>query len=155
VRISTLLRGLCLCAFAGAAPACVFGRPPERAVAGNGDFREQIRQLNRAMEAAFNRRDLLAVAAFYSDSGCLIAGRSGLRTCGRVNIDAYWSGIPHPLAWTLEAFDVDGGDTGAYQIGRSTLITGTGATRDTSITDFVVIWKKNSSGTWKILLDLY
>jgi uncharacterized protein (TIGR02246 family) len=118
-------------------------------------LRREIERVNREMEAAFERGDLLAVARVYADDGCIVGGRSRSRTCGRDAIDRYWTTITAPKSWRLEVLEVGGGRTEAFQVGRSTLITGTASDLKTTVVDFVVIWKREESGRWRIHLDTY
>jgi uncharacterized protein (TIGR02246 family) len=117
-------------------------------------LRAEIEAVNRQMELAFGRKDLLAVAKFYADDARLI-GTRGQEVRGRAAIDAYWSRIQKPKSWRLEAFDIGGGPDEAYQFGRSTLVQENSTGERTSVTDFVVIWKRGSDGQWRIALDFY
>ena len=132
---------------------------PTHGAAGNSQnasaaLRAEIEAVNRQMEIALGRKDLLAVAKFYADDSRLIGPR-GQEVRGRAAIDAYWSNIRNPKSWRLEAFDIGGGRDEAYQFGRSTLVQENATGDRTSVTDFVVIWKRGSDGQWKIALDFY
>ena len=117
-------------------------------------LKAEIEAVNRQMEVAFGRKDLLAVAKFYADDARLIGPR-GQEVRGRAAIDAYWIGVRNPKSWRLEAFDIGGGPDEAYQFGRSTLVQENSTGDRTSVTDFVVVWKRGSDGQWKIALDFY
>ena len=117
-------------------------------------LKAEIEAVNRQMEVAFGRKDLLAVAKFYADDARLIGPR-GQEVRGRAAIDAYWIGVRNPKSWRLEAFDIGGSLDEAYQFGRSTLVQENSTGDRTSVTDFVVIWKRGSDGRWKIALDFY
>jgi uncharacterized protein (TIGR02246 family) len=119
-----------------------------------GALNAEIEAVNREMEIAFRRKDLLAVAKFYADDARLIGPR-GQEVRGRAAIDAYWANVRNPKSWRLEAFDIGGSATEAYQFGRSTLVQEDSTGDRTSVTDFVVIWKRGSDGKWKIALDFY
>jgi ketosteroid isomerase-like protein len=86
-----------------------------------GSLRAEIEGINRQLEEAFNRKDMLAVASFYTDDAKLVGPR-GQEIRGRVAIDAYWLGVRNPKSWWLEAFDIGGSRDEAYQYGRSTLV---------------------------------
>ena len=117
-------------------------------------LRQEIDSLNRAMEQAFAKGDMMAVARFYADDAKLMGPR-GDDVSGRAAIDRYWSGIKDAKSWKLEVLDVGGDRTTAYQVGRSTLVTGgTGGDR-TSVSRFVVIWKRQADGRLRIALDFY
>jgi uncharacterized protein (TIGR02246 family) len=115
---------------------------------------QEIDSLNRAMEQAFAKGDMMAVARFYADDAKLMGPR-GDDVSGRAAIDRYWSGIKGAKSWKLEVLDVGGDRTTAYQVGRSTLVTSdTGGDR-TSVSRFVVIWKRQPDGRFRIALDFY
>lgn len=115
----------------------------------------EIGQTNRAMEEAFGRGDLLGVARFYADDACLVAVAAQRRTCGRAAIDQYWQRIPGPREWKLEIEEIGGGPDEAYQLGRSTLVYGSPTAPDTSVVDFILIWKRQADGSWRIARDVY
>ena len=117
-------------------------------------LRAEIEGINRQLEEAFNRKDLLAVARYYADDARLIGPR-GQEVRGRAAIDAYWLGVRGPKSWRLEAFDIGGSRDEAYQFGRSTLVQEGTAGDRTSVANFVVIWKRGSDGQLRIALDFY
>ncbi len=150
----SIVRNLRICA-AALSVACA----PTHGAAGNSQnaaavLTAEIEAVNRQMEVALGRKDLLAVAKFYADDARLIGPR-GQEVRGRAAIDSYWSNIRNPKSWRLEAFDIGGGRDEAYQFGRSTLVQENSTGDRTSVTDFVVIWKRGSDGQWKIALDFY
>lgn len=110
VRILALVLGVA---------ACV--RTPVEAQNSSASLRAEIEGINRELEAAFNRKDMLAVARYYTDDARLVGPR-GEEIRGRAAIDAYWLRIRGPKSWRLEAFDIGGSRDQAYQYGRSTLV---------------------------------
>jgi len=118
------------------------------------DLRQEIDSLNRAMEHAFLKRDMMAVARFYADDAKLMGPR-GADVSGRAAIDRYWSEIEGAKSWKLEVLEVGGDRTTAYQVGRSTLVTTAAGGDRTSVSRFVVIWKRQPDGRLKIALDFY
>lgn len=119
-----------------------------------GSLRAEIEGINRQLEEAFNRNDMMAIARYYTDDARLIGPR-GQEVRGRAAIDGYWLGVRNPKSWRLEAFDIGGSRDEAYQFGRSTLVqTGTAGDR-TSVSDFVVIWKRGADGQLRMALDFY
>lgn len=119
-----------------------------------GALRAEIDSLNRAMERAFASGNMTAVARFYADDAVLMGPR-GSRTAGRKDIDAYWQGIREPKTWKLEVFDVGGSRDDAWQLGRSTLVTGGPNGDRTSVVNFVVVWKRQKDGAMRMVLDFY
>ena len=115
---------------------------------------QEIDSLNRAMEQAFAKGDMAAVAKFYADDGKLMGPR-GADVSGRAAIDRYWQDIKGAKSWKLEVIEVGGDRTTAYQIGRSTLVTSGGGGDRTSVSRFVVIWKRQPDGKLRIALDFY
>lgn len=120
----------------------------------SASLRSEIEGINRQLEAAFNRKDMLAVASYYVDDARLVGPR-GQEIRGRAAIDAYWLGVRGPKSWRLEAFDIGGSRDEAYQYGRSTLVQEGTAGDRTSVADFVVIWKRGSDGRLRMALDFY
>jgi len=117
-------------------------------------LRQEIDSLNRAMEQTFAKGDMAAVARFYADDAKLMGPRNA-DVSGRAAIDRYWLGIKGAKSWKLDVLEVGGDRSTAYQIGRSTLVT-SGATGDqTSVSRFVVIWKRQSDGQLRIAVDFY
>jgi uncharacterized protein (TIGR02246 family) len=120
----------------------------------SASLRAEIEGINRQLEEAFNRGDMMAVASYYTDDARLVGPR-GQEIRGRTAIDAYWRNVRNPKSWRLEAFDIGGSRDEAYQFGRSTLVqTGTAGDR-TSVADFVVIWKRGADGKLRMALDFY
>lgn len=120
----------------------------------SADLRREIDSLNRAMEETFNRGDLLGVAKFYADDAKLMGPRGG-DVSGRESINRYWTGIKGAKSWKLEVLDVGGDRNTAYQIGRSTLVAAGPNGDHASVSRFVVIWKRQPDGQFKMALDFY
>ena len=117
-------------------------------------LRAEIDSLNRAMELALGRGDLMAVAAFYADDG-MLEGPKGDVVKGRAAIDAYWKGVRNAKSWKLDVIETGGSRDDAWQRGRSTLVQG-GANGDrTSVSEFIVIWKRDRAGRLRIARDFY
>ena len=142
--------------FGPAILALLLAATPARAqqAAGSSPLRAEVDSLNRAMEQAFAKRDMLAVARFYADDG-VILGPRGFRTAGRKDIDAYWRGLREPRSWKLDVLDVGGSRDDAWQLGRSTLVTGRPGGDQTSVVNFIVIWKRQADGSLRIAMDFY
>jgi ketosteroid isomerase-like protein len=139
--------------FLGAALAILVA-VPSLAMAQKTDLRREIDSLNRAMERAFNAGNLMAVSRFYADDAKLMGPRND-DVQGRAAIDRYWTGIRGAKSWKLDVLEVGGDRNTVYQVGRSTLVT-TGANGDqSSISRFMVIWKRQPNGQMKIAIDFY
>ena len=117
--------------------------------------RSKIEALNRDMESALRKGDLLAVARFYSDDAILLGPR-GQRIEGRDAIDRYWTGLRGPKDWKLTIDKLGGDPQTVYQIGRSRLVTEDGGRETVSEVEFVVVWRRQESGdTYRIEVDSY
>jgi uncharacterized protein (TIGR02246 family) len=154
VAAAVLVPAALLHALATAEPRAIF---PERepAAAVDSALTAEVRALNAAMMAAFDRRDLKGVARFYADDARIVGpGRQTVK--GREAIDRYWTGLRNPRAWKLEVVEVGGSRDRLYQIGVSAFTSARDdGTESTYTCDFVVVWKRQRDGTLKIALDLY
>ncbi len=124
--------------------------------AADSDLRAEILTATRLMEDAMARDDLAAVAAMYTDDAVLL-GPGGYRVEGREAIDAYWQGFGRGIAWSLDAFSIEGdAERGiAHQRGRSTLTYERDGTERTSIVEFALVWMRDDAGRWRIAVDAY
>ncbi len=118
------------------------------------ELRREIEAANQAMVAAFNRGDLFGVARYYADDARIMGPRGEL-VQGRANIDRYWTGIKNPKSWALEVFEVGGSRDDAWQLGRSTLVSGAPGQEGTYVTDFIVLWRRQADGRLRIYIDMY
>jgi ketosteroid isomerase-like protein len=117
-------------------------------------LRPVIEEHNRKMVEAFKRGDHLAVSSFYADDATIFSYR-GEKVRGRAAIDKYWTSIKGGKDWKLEVIELGGDRETVYQIGRSTLTTEREGKQSTYACDFVVIWKRQPDGTYKIHVDIY
>ena len=111
-----------------------------------------LEQRNRELEREFAAGNLLGVADIYADDAVLVDAR-GQRTRGRDALDAYWSLIEEPLAWRLEMRALRGSETIAYELGRSHLSTRREGAVHTSVSDFLLVWRRDPDGVWRIEYD--
>lgn len=116
--------------------------------------REQIIATNRQMMETFKRGDLLGVSRFYADDATIFSHR-GRKIQGRAAIDRYWTSIKGAKDWKLEVIELGGDKETLYQIGKSSLTSEGGGSDQTYVCDFVVIWKRQPDGTYKIHVDIY
>jgi ketosteroid isomerase-like protein len=129
-------------------------RRPSLDVAKNPDLWREIKAVNDSMTAAFNKGDLLAVARFYTDDG-IVDGPRGDRVQGRAALDKYWTGIRNPKSWKLEVLGVGGHPDFPYQIGRSTLVTSSPNGDQTSVVEFLALWRREADGRLRLAVDYY
>lgn len=123
------------------------------------ELRRTVEDLNRKQIEAFMKGDMPGVARFYADDATIYfpnyTAKKGDRLSGKAAIENYWSVIKTPKEWKLEVAEV-GGTTGAiWVVGRSTLTHDVGGKLSTYASDFVVIWKRQPDGTYRIHTDIY
>lgn len=139
-----------------------------------------IMQQLRLMETRCKAKDMLGVAQIYLDNSYLISPNN-VRT-GREQIDKYWLAIKDPIDWKLtstflannpkaffesaaykalrnkppgwEKLSLDLKDV-VYQLGVSELKTLWNGKESLSVVNFVLLWKKQPDGSFRILVDTY
>ena len=114
----------------------------------------EVCAMNREMERAVARRDLMAVAAIYSDRARLIGPGGRTEAAGRAAVDRYWRNLGNARSWRLDVLEVGGHRNSPYQIGRSTLVIDSPTGAQTHVTQFVVLWRREN-GRLRILIDSY
>lgn len=103
-----------------------------------------IENLNKQMEKVFNANDMAATAAFYSDDA-EISGSNYVVT-GRKNLDNYWLSLKDKgRGWKLTVIEIGGTDDYIYQLGNSDLTYLVNGKETKSVTNFVLIWKKQKT----------
>ena len=122
---------------------------------GNADrskVKTDIEKLNKEMERVFNANDMAATAAFYSDDA-EISGANYVVT-GRKNLDNYWLALKDKgRGWKLTVIEIGGTDDYIYQLGNSDLTYISNGKESKAVTNFVLIWKKQKDGSYKIFRD--
>jgi len=116
--------------------------------------KKTIDSLNAEMEKAFNANDMVKVAAFYADDAEIAADNYSVK--GRANLDKYWLSLKDKgRGWKLTVIEIGGTGEFVYELGKSDLnyIRGTNPQPVSSITNFVLIWKMQPDGTYKIYKD--
>jgi ketosteroid isomerase-like protein len=116
--------------------------------------RREIEATNKAMTVAFERGDLAAVARFYADDARII-GPGSKAVQDRKAVDEYWLRIKNGKSWKLEVLEVGGSLDQPWQLGRSTLVTTANGKDQTSIVDFILLWRRQKDGKLKIYVDMY
>lgn len=114
--------------------------------------KKQIMLLNQQMEEAFNNNDMNKVAAFYADDGEIVDDSYTVK--GRTNLDNYWLALKDKgRGWKLSVIEIGGQGEFVYQLGKSDLKHISQGREANSITNFVLIWKKQTGGSYKIFRD--
>ena len=114
--------------------------------------RAAIENLNKEMERVFNANDMAATAAFYSDDAEIVA--SNYLVTGRKNLDNYWLSLKDKgRGWKLTVIEIGGTGDYIYQLGNSDLTYLVNGKETKSVTNFVLIWKKQKDNSYKIFRD--
>ncbi len=114
--------------------------------------RKQLMLLNQQMEEAFNNNDMNKVAAFYADDGEIVDDSYTVK--GRTKLDNYWLALKDKgRGWKLKVVEIGGQGEFVYQLGRSDLKYMNLQEKETNSTNFVLIWKKQKDGSYKIFRD--
>ena len=122
---------------------------------GNTDrnkIKADIEKLNKEMEKVFNANDMVATAAFYSDDA-EISGPNYV-VFGRQNLNNYWLNLKdRGRGWKLTVIEIGGTGDYIYQLGNSDLTYMVNGKEAKSVTNFVLLWKKQKDGSYKIFRD--
>jgi uncharacterized protein (TIGR02246 family) len=119
--------------------------------------REAIEAALVTFSEAFNSKDAAAVASHYAEDAAVFPPDSA-RIDGRANIQNFWKGaIDAGLSdLTLKAVEVQDQGEWAYEVGEvSYSAPGTGDARTTATGKYIVIWKKDTDGTWRLYRDIW
>ena len=120
----------------------------------NLQLKRSIDSLNAEMEKAFNANDMTKVASFYADDAEIVADNYLVK--GRANLDRYWLSLKDKgRGWKLTVTEIGGSGEFAYQLGTSDLsyTRGNSATPSKAVTNFVLIWKLQPDGQYRIFRD--
>lgn len=148
MRRATLL-GICLSLIASA-PA--FGQPAKA-----DPHRARIEKLGKSFTDAFNRGDVAAVAGMYAEDAIAFPPDSDL-VRGREAIQAVWQGFRDMGGKSMEftVIDLDASGDLIVETGKAKLkVQPAGAAETPVEVKYVVVWKKQKDGTWKISRDIW
>ncbi len=121
------------------------------------EARAAIEAANSALATAFNNGDAEAVAKFYTEDAVVlppnaepVLGREAVQAFMRAGMDAGLSNLQ------LSTESVDGSGELLYEIGTYTLqVTPEGQAAGSDRGKYVVIWKQNEAGAWKLHVDIW
>lgn len=106
------------------------------------------------MVAAFLQDDMPGVTKFYADDAVMASGRSEVK--GRKNMDSYWATLKGKgKDWKLTTNYIEVYNNIALHDGISVLTYVDGGKELISKTRFLVVWRKQQDGSWKIIKDYY
>jgi ketosteroid isomerase-like protein len=113
-----------------------------------------IDSLNKEMEKAFNQNDMAKVASFYADDAEIAGENYSVK--GRANLDHYWASLKDKgRGWKLTVVEIGGTGEFIYELGKSDLshLRADNPNPVKSITNFILIWKLQQNGSYKIFKD--
>ena len=116
--------------------------------------RKTIDSLTREMEKVFNQNDMAKVASFYADDAEIAGENYSVK--GRSNLDNYWASLKDKgRGWKLTVVEIGGTGEYIYELGKSDLshLRGNDPNPVKSITNFLLIWKMQKDGSYKIFKD--
>lgn len=146
------------------------------------DYKEAITKRNNDMELLFAAGDMQGVADVYDPHAHMYSGY--IHVQGSEQIEAYWKEISDPINWKLDVIAVSSdfedvtrhpeyealekkpihwNDKGIhfedgqymYEFGRSSLTRMWEGEEKTSVVFFLLVWRLNEDGVWRIFIDTY
>jgi len=150
----TVLALVACVALLGCAARSGSGPASPRATA---EVRQQIEQAVARFVETFNRGDAASLAAMY-DTAAVVLAPNAPPMRGRQNIEAFWAGARQQGFKTvnLEVNSVELIGDHAIELGNYTLVVqppGRGEMTDRG--KYMVVWKRQADGTWKLYLDMF
>jgi uncharacterized protein (TIGR02246 family) len=119
--------------------------------------RKVIEETNAKFTEAFNRGDAAGVAALYTDDATVMPPNDEM-VKGRQGIQDLLNGFMQMGGkdLTLTTVDVSGSGNTAYEIGKySFTLQPEGQAAMTDSGKYVVVWKRQADGTWKLHVDIW
>jgi ketosteroid isomerase-like protein len=119
--------------------------------------RAAIEKQDTAFSAAFGRGDIAAVAGAYAEDAIAFPP-DGEMARGRAAIEALWKGLRDAggKEITLTTLDVHSSGSLAAETGTATLkIQPPSGAAMLQRVKYVVVWKRQPDGTWKIYRDIW
>lgn len=116
-----------------------------------------IRDNNARFAEAYNQGDVAAVAALYTDDAVLMPPNLEMLR-GKEAIEQFWAGARQMgvLDPALETVQVEESGDMACEIGVYTLkIQPEGGQATTDKGKYVVLWKRQGDGSWKLAVDIW
>jgi uncharacterized protein (TIGR02246 family) len=146
--LSTLIAALAV--LASLSPA--LGEP-----AGVDPNRIRVEKLGKVFTDAFTRGDIAGVAAMYAADAMAFPPEAEI-VKGRPAIEAMWKGVRDMGVQSMdfEVLDVQASGILLVETGKANLhVAGAGSAQATVTVKYVVVWKKQKDGSWKISRDIW
>lgn len=118
--------------------------------------RTRAEVLGKAFTDAYNKGDIPAVAAMYAPDAMAFPPEAEI-VKGRPAIEALWKGF-RDMAPSMEftVLDVQTSGNVMVETGKATLhVAGAGGVPATVAVKYVVVWKKQKDGSWRISHDIW
>lgn len=147
-RVTLLIACLALAASAGPASGQAAKADPHRA---------RIEKLGKSFTDAFDRGDVAAVAGMYAEDAVVLPPDGDL-VKGRAAIQGIWQGFRDMGGKSMKftVLDVDASGNLIVETGLAELqVQPAGAAAVTVPVKYVVVWKKQKDGSWKISRDIW
>jgi uncharacterized protein (TIGR02246 family) len=119
--------------------------------------RARVEKLGKQFADAFAKGDVAGVASMYAEDGMAFPPDAQI-VKGRSSIEAMWKGVKEIGAQSIEFEILDVQTSGVFLVetGIATLhVTGAGPAEATVKVKYVVVWKKQKDGSWKIFRDIW
>ncbi len=116
--------------------------------------RQAVAEANASFMRAFNTGDIHAAAQAYTEDA-LVLPPGGPEVRGREAIEAFWVGAVERMGVTtieLETIRLDSQDRSAHEVGRYR-VSGRSGLLDEG--KYVVVWKREVGGAWKLHVDIW
>ncbi len=119
--------------------------------------RGEIEHRGGEFEAAFNRGDIAALAALYTEDATLMPPDSQTIT-GRQEIKTFWEGVRASgiTRVALHPQQIEGSGDFATEVSTADLTAGSAdGQTSTILVKYLVVWKRQPTGTWQLAVDIW
>lgn len=129
-----------------------FAEPPEA-----DPNRARIERLGKEFADAYNRGDFPALARMYAEDAIVFPPESNPLK-GRAEIETFWRGGPSLGIRSIQfdVLDVESSGNFIVETGRANMnVQGAGPAQAVVSVKYVVVWKKQKDGSWKLYRDIW